>query len=56
MKRIVFDASALMTLFDDGPGVEKVKEWIELADAKEIEAEHEHSELGRSLLLHLARI
>jgi len=26
-----------MTLFDDRPGIEKVKEWIELADAKEIE-------------------
>ena len=37
MKRIVLDASALMTLFDDRPGIEKVKEWIELADAKEIE-------------------
>jgi predicted nucleic acid-binding protein len=36
VKRIVLDASALMTLFDDRPGVEKVKEWIELADAKEI--------------------
>lgn len=37
MKHIVLDASALMTLFDDRPGIEKVKEWIELADAKEIE-------------------
>lgn len=37
MKRIVLDASALMTLFDDCPGIEKVKEWIELAVAKEIE-------------------
>lgn len=37
MKHIVFDASALMTLFDDRPGVEKVKKWIELADAKQIE-------------------
>lgn len=37
MKRIVLDASALMTLFDDRPGIEKVKEWIELADAKEVE-------------------
>jgi predicted nucleic acid-binding protein len=37
VKRIVFDASALMTLFDDRPGVESVKKWIELADAKKIE-------------------
>jgi predicted nucleic acid-binding protein len=37
VKRVVFDASALMTLFDDRPGVEKVKKWIELADAKQIE-------------------
>jgi predicted nucleic acid-binding protein len=37
VKRIVFDASALMTLFDDRAGVEKVKKWIELADARQIE-------------------
>ncbi len=37
MKRIVLDASALMTLFDERPGIEKVEEWIELAVAKEIE-------------------
>jgi predicted nucleic acid-binding protein len=37
VKRIVFDASALMTLFDDRPGAESVKKWIELADAKKIE-------------------
>jgi predicted nucleic acid-binding protein len=37
VKRIVFDASALMTLFDDRPGVESVKKWIELADARKIE-------------------
>lgn len=36
MKRIVLDASALMTLFEERPGIEKVEEWIELADAKEI--------------------
>jgi predicted nucleic acid-binding protein len=36
VKRIVLDASALMTLFDERPGMEKVEEWIELADAKEI--------------------
>ena len=37
MKRVVLDASALMTLFDDRPGIEKVESWIELAVAKEIE-------------------
>jgi predicted nucleic acid-binding protein len=37
VKRIVLDASALMTLFDERPGIEKVEEWIELADAREIE-------------------
>jgi len=37
MKRIVLDASALMTLFDERPGIEKVEEWIELAVAQEIE-------------------
>jgi predicted nucleic acid-binding protein len=26
-----------MTLFDERPGIEKVEEWIELADAREIE-------------------
>ena len=37
MKRIVLDASALMTLLDDRPGFRKVEEWIELAVAQEIE-------------------
>jgi predicted nucleic acid-binding protein len=37
VKRIVLDASALMTLFDERPGMEKVEEWIELAAAREIE-------------------
>ena len=37
MKRVVLDASALMTLFDERPGFEKVEEWIELAVAREIE-------------------
>jgi predicted nucleic acid-binding protein len=36
VKRIVLDASALMTLFDERPGIEKVEGWLELADAKEI--------------------
>lgn len=37
MKRIVLDASALMTLFDERPGIEKVENWIELAEAGEIQ-------------------
>ncbi len=31
MKRVVLDASAVMTFFEDRPGADKVEEWIQLS-------------------------